>query len=236
MMAASKAKFPLWATIFCFLAVVALCALGSWQVDRLSWKNDLQSRLDAQMELSDLPSLGERDFLDSSTIKRGQASLTLYPAKALYLNGYVEDGRNTYPVIMPADIDGEDVHVVVVVGVTSSKEISLLQDMNPFHVEMNGMLRGVERSAFRPQNAAQKNDWWQIDPDEMAEYWGFERIMPAVFYAENVAPELSGLTPYHIELHLKNDHLQYALFWFVMAGVFALLWGVRFLRPYLHSA
>ena len=60
-------KIPFWATIFTTLGVIALCTLGTWQIQRLAWKEDIINKLDNAYENPvknpDLSELNEDDFI-----------------------------------------------------------------------------------------------------------------------------------------------------------------------------
>ena len=39
-----------------------------------------------------------------------------------------------------------------------------------------------------------------------------------------------------IEKKLRNDHFSYAIFWFSMALILAIIWSIRFLKPYIRGS
>ncbi|HPQ50196.1 MAG: SURF1 family protein [Alphaproteobacteria bacterium] len=233
-----RTPFPVLASLCCLIGSVVLCSLGVWQVQRLSWKTELQHHLDMMMEQSDLPRLSSSDFQnsDGGEIKRGDVALALYPSKALYLNGYVENSKTSFPVVIPAKFSEEDVYVAVIAWVDDVKNPEKWRGASDYSADLTGLVRRPDFSIFKPKNAAQKGEWWRLDYSEMSDFWGLSPVVPRIFYAENAAPIIDGLRPYRVETHLRNEHLQYAIFWFVMAGLLIVMWGLRFLRPYLQSA
>ena len=60
-------KISFWATIFIALGVVVLCTLGTWQLQRLAWKEDIMAKLDAAydnpIKNPNLSDLKNNDFL-----------------------------------------------------------------------------------------------------------------------------------------------------------------------------
>ncbi len=94
-----------------------------------------------------------------------------------------------------------------------------------------------------PANNLEKPEWWRLDLADFARYWHVSTLPPSVFYVMPRVPEngsgsdkdLQGseiraihpvsLLPYPFNPVLRNDHLSYAIFWFVMAGT----WGIIFL-------
>lgn len=232
-------KFPFLATLICFCAFLLLLGLGIWQVQRLSWKNNLQSQLDTLMSQQVLSHLHIEDFRPASPDQLGRGVLegTFLFSKALYLNGYVFDGRAAFPVVVPVLMDGKaDQVVVAILWIERTKNPEKWMTYTDRHAAFSGMIRLPERGLFRPKNVAEKNEWWTFDLPKMSELWGFSYIEPALFYAENAAPLDESQEPYPVPKLLRNDHAQYAIFWFTMAGILCIFWGLRFLRPYLHSA
>ncbi len=232
-------KFPFLATIICFCAFLLLIGLGVWQVQRLSWKENLQDQLDSLMARQDLSSLHPADFQlsDPNQLGRGILEGTFLFSKALYLNGYVFDGRAAFPVVVPVLIDGNtDQVVAAVLWIERTKDPEKWATYADRHAAFSGLVRLPEHSLFRPKNVAERNEWWTFDLPKMADLWGESRIVPALFYAENAAPLDNDQEPYPVSTRLRNDHAQYAIFWFTMAGILCIFWGLRFMRPYLHSA
>jgi len=232
-------KFPFLATIICFCAFLLLIGLGIWQVQRLSWKENLQYQLDSLMARQELSHLHPADFqpTDPNQLGRGILEGTFLFSRALYLNGYVFDGRAAFPVVVPVLIDGNKDQVVAAVSwIERTKNPEKWATYTDRHAAVSGLVRLPERSHFRPKNIAEENEWWTFDLQKMAEFWGFSQVAPALFYGENAAPLDDSQESYPIPVHLRNDHAQYAIFWFTMAGILSIFWGLRFLRPYLHSA
>ena len=93
-------------------------------------------------------------------------------------------------------------------------------------VEIVGVLRWPDaRSWFTPNDDPAKNLWFVRDPVAIAAEKSWGPVPP--FYVEQEAPVPPGGLPLpgKIEVHLPDNHLQYAITWFglaaVLAGVFA---------------
>lgn len=220
-------------TAFCFVCMeLLLCGLGIWQIKRLGWKNDLQNRIDHILAQTVLPNLNAQDF-SSQTDKpliRGKAKLTLLPSKAIYLNGYIKEGKTAWPVIVPAKLEGTVLHIAVVAWVADQKYPQQdWRNRTDITGNFSGIIRRPETSVFKPHNNPRQNDWWQIDTAAMAESWDVSPIAPTVFYAEDIPAPSAHLHPYLFPSRLRNEHLQYAIFWFSMAGLLGLfgLWTIQ---------
>ena len=68
--------------------------------------------------------------------------------------------------------------------------------------------------------------WFTRDPRRMAEVRGWGMVAP--FYIEQEAPVPPGGVPHPsgLNVRLRNDHLQYALTWFSLAGVLGAVFGL----------
>lgn len=235
-------SFPVVSLIVCLIAVLILCALGVWQIERLQWKNNLQQNLDAAFSAENpVPFTAEQiNHLQKGQVLRGVASGKLNLPKSIIVQGRIEDGKSIVAIVAPFTMDDHHVKLPVEVGCTTLAEAQKLTSGKTKSVTIKGVLREPRWSFATPQNNPDKHEWWRIDRHQLAPFWMMPNLKHAVITAENtneIIPSLSpSLTPCPIEKTLRNDHLSYAFFWFSMAGVLSIIWALRFLRPYLQSA
>lgn len=235
----SSARFPVLATVFCAVCAVILAGLGGWQLQRLAWKTDLQRQYDVLLAQTQISPLTDQDFAlgGSSVAARGQLSGHFMFSKAQYLNGFAGEGGPLYPVLVPVQIDHSASYVVAVLWVMNRPDPHKWDSVPDREWRVTGLVRRVDTpSYFKPKNVAEKGEWWSIDPQQLADFWGISPVLPTVFYAQDAAPIIEDVMPYPLDVRLRNEHLDYALFWFTMAIVVVAGWGLRFLRPYLQSA
>jgi cytochrome oxidase assembly protein ShyY1 len=94
-----------------------------------------------------------------------------------------------------------------------------------------GALRWPEAgSAFVADHDATGDVWMVRDPAAMAQRKGWGAVAP--FYVEQEAPVPPGGLPHPapLKVHLRNDHLQYAVTWYGLAAVLVVMfaiWAVR---------
>ena len=96
----------------------------------------------------------------------------------------------------------------------------------PPPAELAGVVRfPSEPGRFAVDNDPERNIWFHIDPEAMAAYLG-RPLAP--FYVQATpaaaAPDWPRARP--AEPRFRNDHLQYALTWFALAGALAILYVV----------
>lgn len=231
-------KFPIISLIVCLIAVAILCALGIWQVERLQWKNNLQQNLDAAFsDINPAPfTAGQFQDIGSGQVIRGTAKGQMDLSKAVLFHGRILDGKVAMAVIAPLDIPSLGIVVPVEVGCAVQPNAKNLQRLKTVSVTATGILRQPRWSFATPANIPDQGEWWRVDSKELGAHWEIPNLKNTVLTAENTTDFSAELEACPIEKKLKNDHASYAFFWFTMAGVLSVIWGIRFLKPYLQSA
>lgn len=231
-------KFPVVSLIVCFVAILVLCRLGAWQIERLAWKNDLQQNLDEAFAKEKPDDFVAEHFekLEKNQVIRGTAEGKLDLSKAVLFHGRIEGGKSVMTLVAPFDLSSSNLTVPVEVGCSATAKLEDLKALKAKQVSMIGVLRLPSWSFVTPVNHPSQGEWWRLDAQELATYWGSKHMNAGVVTAENTEDLITGFTPCVIEKQLRNDHQSYAIFWFAMAGVLSVIWGIRFLKPYLQSA
>jgi surfeit locus 1 family protein len=206
------------AIIFGLVGVAVLIGLGAWQVKRLAWKEALIARLEQRLATDPvaLPSAPD-------------------PARDAFLRVRVS-GR----------IDGREVHVLtslipygpgfrVIVPLRAESGRVVMADLGyvPEALKDAGGRRGGpvevvgalywpdETDAFTPAPDRAANIWFARDLGPMAEALGAE---PLLIIAESGS--LGGgewPKPLRLGVSLVNNHLQYAITWFLLALAWAVM-------------
>lgn len=85
-------------------------------------------------------------------------------------------------------------------------------------VAMTGYLRFPERpGTFAPAPNVEKRLWFTRDVPQMAQALGWGNVAPFYIDLESPAPANGIPKPGPLDVHLKDDHLQYAITWFGLA-------------------
>lgn len=246
-MSAARAKpRRLRSALFTLLTIVALgvlVALGTWQLERLQWKEALIAALDARLAAkpTDLPPRERWPQLDAATDEFRRVS---FPAEFLpgeeafvYTSGSSlrpDVSGPGYWVFSPARLIGGSLVVVNRGFVPEGKRNpdTRQQGQPAGVVEIVGAMRWPEqRGSFTPQDEPEKNLWFDRDPAAMAaaRHWG----TVAPFYIDMEAPQVAGGLPKvgPLKASLPNNHLQYAVTWYGLAAVILIaavfFWGSR---------
>jgi len=232
-------KFPVIPTISCLVAVCILGSLGFWQIQRLEWKNNLQQSLDTAFSKEDPNALNKEDLSDlkRTQIIRGQLKGRADFKNSIVHYGRIENGQSIVSIIVPAQSTISEKIIPVEVG--CAHNIDSLDDIKKIglkEISVTGIIREPRWSFATPPNTPNEGEWWRLDSKELSNYWEMGDVLPIIMTAENTDDLSSFLTPCPIEKTLRNSHLSYAIFWLIMAGVLSIMWGLRFLKPYLQSA
>lgn len=223
------ARFPLGLTVAVAIAFAILVVLGSWQLQRLTWKQNLLARIDA---LQAAPAQPLGPVLDR--IARGaDADFTRVRAvcpglaKAPFVELYsLRDGQAGVRLMSACRLDGAAYGSVLVdrgyvADTTSARPPVDPADAAP--LVLVGVLRAPEAgNRFSPPNTPAR--WYTRDVVAMATALKAPRPSPLVIMAETATnPDWKGLVPAPIPADIPNRHLEYALTWY---GLAAALLGV----------
>ena len=222
-------NFPWILSFFTAIAFLILIALGVWQLQRLEWKTNLQAQIDAAY---DAPA---RSF-STHSIDRSRSS-------DLHYVKYNIEGRylsKEQAFIQPRTRNGEIGKHVLALFRTKDGRILLInrgwaptdwQESTPKDntiQTLTGVFRAAERpNMFTPNNNAEQNIWYWPDIHAIA-----PEAVPALFWLIESGNDETYPIPQGDKPSLRNDHLQYAFFWFVMATVLILIYTIKIARDF----
>jgi len=231
------AGFPIGLTVAVAVALVILVGLGTWQLQRLQWKEDLLARI-ARLQAAPARPVGavldaqaqggDADFIRVSAVCPGLAS-------APYLELYgLHEGRAGVRLISACRIDSARYGSVLVDRGFVADVISARPPVDPAAttpVTITGVLRKPEPgNLFSPANTPGR--WYVRDIPAMAAALGAPRPAPVTLMAETSSnPAWKALVPAPIPAEIANRHLEYAMTWYglamVLLGVYAAVLAKR---------
>lgn len=234
------------------LAMLALCiGLGVWQLQRRAEKHALIAVLTERLAAAPgtLPQASQWSALttgrDEFRRVRFVATYQPRPDAMVYSSGSaVRDdvsGPGTW-AFMPATLPSGEIVVINTGFVQNTMQDRVQQDravtrlITGAPVTLTGFIRFPESAgSLTPAEDLAKRLWFTRDHLAMARTlgWGEGGKPVAPFYIDLEAPlPQSGIPkPGPLSVHLKDDHLQYAVTWFGLAGVvvvaFAVWWRAQ---------
>ncbi len=225
------------ATIATLAALAILLALGTWQVQRLAWKQDLIAQIEARAHGEAGEILPEEQWPafspQSEEYRRVRIAGRFDHAREVQVHGLLASRTRGQPiqgfyVLTPLEIES-GAHVIVNRGFVPTElrePASRAESLPDEEVEIVGLVRASqERATFVPENDPSREQWLTRDVYEIAEARGIERVAPFYIDAEHDASAPAWPRGGGTILDLPNNHLQYAVTWYGLAlcllGVFA---------------
>jgi surfeit locus 1 family protein len=222
------------------LAVFAcLLGLGTWQVQRLHWKESLLQEI---TDRHALPPVSLEDIL--TRVAKGEAvdyrpvtvTGTFDHAKERYflatLNG--DPGYHVYtPMTLP---DGRILFVNRGFVPMEKADPATRQSGNPqATVTIMGLARdrlAAKPSSLVPDNDLAKNIFFWKDLDAMAKSTGYDpSLVLPLFVDADATPNPGGFPVGAVTIFdLPNNHLQYAVTWYGLAAALVLVAGVMLFK------
>ena len=207
------------AVILVMLACSILCALGAWQVQRLSWKQDLIVTLEQRLSAApvDMRALatpyGDHEWSRVSVAGRFENDGTVMVAPRTH------DGQVGVHVFTPLSLDS-GTRVMVNRGFVSNTNVGAVTTPQGV-VTITGVLRKAVRGGrFTPDNNPAANQWYWPDAAAML---GDAGGIADVYVQAGAGADGDMIVPVTVTPDLPNNHAQYAAFWFGMAGLCLLI-------------
>jgi len=212
----------LWPTVFTAPMLLLLLALGSWQIERLFWKERLISQREAAVAavpVSVPQSLEEARGMEFRHVT--DEGVFLHD-KEIFLGATSETGGQGYQVLTPLlEPSGRMVFVnrgYIPAELKDPAKRAAGQISGT--VRLQGLLRLPPEGRpvwFLPDNRSDLNYWFWVDLPAMSAADRLDRVAP--FYIDADATPNPGGWPKGgvTRLALPNNHLQYAITWFSLA-------------------
>ena len=209
------------ATLVALPLLGVLIGLGCWQLHRLAWKEDLLARLQTGLDSPAQLYAGQK--VEEFQLVRVEGHLLA--DQPLYLYARTKDGvagvhvfalleRNGPPLVVDRGFLPLPVNPELATALASQSITGVVR-------------RQSHKLWYEPANDPARNEWYWPDLPAMAATAHLEE--PLDFFIEATEPASSkGPEPTGqlILSHIRNDHLQYALTWFTLAGVLLIIWGL----------
>jgi cytochrome oxidase assembly protein ShyY1 len=232
--------------LFTLVMIAAFIALGVWQLERRVAKHALIAALTERLaaEPVSLPSTSVWNSLTSQKDEfrrvRFKATFGAGLDAMVYSAGSAvrEDisGPGTWAFV-PARLPGGEVIVVNAGFVQNTMQDRADQDRavtrfaNGAAIDLTGYIRFSEHAGWlTPAPNVIKRLWFVRDHQDMASALGWGSVAPFYIDLELPVPPNGIPKPGPLQVHLKDDHLQYAITWFALAGAVTVAFGFWFAR------
>jgi len=207
--------------------VVAL-GLGLWQMERREWKRDILDRIAVNQAARPL-ALDELLRGDPLSHEYGRVEFagTFLHDKEFYLAARSLKNNVGLQVVTPLRTDDGRVVLFDRGWIPQDKKDPARRAEGQVvgRVELTGIVRrNQERRQFAPENAPERNVWFHVDVPLMRGMAGGkpDPKLDAFFLEADAAANPGGVpVGGQTRLDIPNDHLQYAITWFLIAAALA---------------
>ena len=228
--------------VFTLAMVAVFIGLGVWQLQRRNEKHALIAALTERLAEAPgpLPLAAQWRTLSPQRdeFRRVRFTATFQPAPdaMVYSSGSAvrEDisGPGTW-AFLPARLPTGETVVINAGFVQNTMQDRSLQDravtrlVTGGPLTLTGYIRFPETAGMlTPAENLAKRMWFTRDHLAMARSLGWGEVAPFYIDLEQPVPAGGIPKPGPLEVHLKDDHLQYALTWFALAGVVVIAFAV----------
>ncbi|ASR07611.1 SURF1 family protein [Rhizobium leguminosarum bv. viciae] len=237
--AAPRCRLPVFTGILVLIALAILISLGTWQVERLHWKEGLIADIAARQAASPVP-LAD---IEAMAATGGDIEYRKVTATGRYINNKERHffatwrGQTGFYIYTPLELaDGRILFV--------NRGFVPYDNKEP-ETRMQGQLTGEQTvtglareklpgkpSWVVPDNDVAKNIFYWKDLDVMAESVGLEKASVIPFFVDaDSTPNPAGLPIGGVtQVDLPNDHLQYAFTWYGLAAVLVVVVAISWFR------
>lgn len=220
--------------------------LGTWQIQRRKWKENLIKILNERTKRTPQPLPESLDTVDWKDLEYSR----------FYVNGVFVHSEEIHvqPRIIVTEKDSEGgslisksprvgVHVITPFfiperGITIlinrgfvDKDLKDPEKRKEGQIEgvvrITGVLRLTEKNKIRGSNDTEKNQWSFVDVEQMAHVKGTEPILlDATAECSVKGGPIGGQT----RIRLWNQHVSYIITWYSLSAFTAVMWYQRYLR------
>jgi cytochrome oxidase assembly protein ShyY1 len=227
--------------VFTLVMIAVLIGLGVWQLQRRTEKHALIAVLSERLaeKPSALPNPSDWAALspdkDEFRLVSFSATYESRPDAMVYTFASAvrpDVGVGTW-AFLPARLPDGGTVVINAGFVPNTVQDRSQQDraVSPLvtgqPVAMTGYLRFPEKAGLlTPSPTRDKRLWFSRDIGAMAQTLGWENVAPFYIDLETPVPASGIPKPGPLDVHLKDDHLQYAITWFGLAAAVMFAFGV----------
>ena len=202
-------------SVFIIFFILVFIALGTWQIIRLGWKNNLI--LEIENSLKNPPvELTQSNKVNYLKIK---TSGSVDFEKQIYLYNLNDSGTPGFEVLNPISIDGENYLLNrgwIPFEKKDTPEINIIDQNNIIGtIKIQG-----RKNIFKPGNDLKENYWFSLNREDILKFTG-KKFSKYIIYLDG---NYQLPKPKKITANISNNHKKYAMTWFSLAISILLLY------------
>ena len=202
-------------SVFIIFFILVFVGLGTWQIVRLNWKNNLILQIENSLKNPpvELAQSNKENFLKIKT------SGSINFDKQIYLYNLNDSGTPGFEVINPIIIGDENYLINrgwIPFEKRDTQEINIFDQKN-----IIGTLKLQGRkNIFKPDNDLDKNYWFSLNREDILKFTG-KNFSQYIIYLDG---NYKFPRPKKITANISNNHQKYAITWFSLALSILLLY------------
>ena len=202
-------------SVFIIFFILVFIGLGTWQIVRLNWKNNLILEIENSLKNPpvELAQSNKENFLKIKT------SGSINFDKQIYLYNLNDSGTPGFEVINPITIGNENYLINrgwIPFEKKGAQEINVFDQKN-----IIGTLKLQGRkNIFKPDNDLDKNYWFSLNREDILKFTG-KNFSQYIIYLDG---NYKFPRPKKITANISNNHQKYAITWFSLALSILLLY------------
>ena len=187
--------------------VTLFCFLGTWQLYRLQWKENLINEISKGLKSTPIKYSEIISKNYQRVILKGKYNFK----EQIYLYSLNEKGQPGFDVITPFEtLDQEN---ILVNRGWINKEFKNKPEINSINKkEIQGLLKkNSKKNIFKPENDIENNIWFSINLEDIKKMTG-KKYTNFTVYLEEEKENIP--LPKQINIDVPNNHLKYAITWY----------------------
>ena len=211
----------LWPTFFALPALLVLVWLGTWQLQRLQWKNQLIADFESRATAPpiDLP---RGDVRLEMEFRRLALTGRFDHTKEVFMTGRTYEGNAGFHIVTPFTLTDGRIVLVNRGWVSESYRDQSKREFTLAEGELTlaAILRFPgKKGYFVPENEPENGFWFTLVPEQIVRHLGLEGQAESDVYAATIRTSETIELPIaaRTETNLRNSHLGYAITWYGIA-------------------
>ena len=201
---------------FVFISISILTfILGSWQLFRLNWKNDLMDNINNSIINPDL--FSNDNNYDNLVSVRLDKNYTILD-KPIFIESKTFNGKPGYHLILPLKYNNE-MYSVINFGWFKDKDFDQVKNIIKKYLAVNNAKVYIrefnsDKPFFTPENNLLNNTWYSVNKNDFNQFYKYE--FPSKYYFVLLDDRITKYS-FNPLVFLRNNHLNYSITWFLLS-------------------
>ena len=201
---------------FVFISISILTfILGSWQLFRLNWKNDLMDNINNSIINPDLFS-NDNKYNNLVSVKLDKNYTIL--DKPIFIESKTFKGKPGYHLILPLKYNNE-IYSVINFGWFKDKDFDQVKNIIKKYLAVNNAKVYIrefnsDKPFFTPENDILNNTWYSVNKSDFNQFYKYE--FPSKYYFVLLDDRITKYS-FNPLVFLRNNHLNYSITWFLLS-------------------